>query len=696
MAPTIRLEDLLRLQQDTIERIARSSDLAETLNALCALVQHLVPHSVCSVMRLGPGAQELSVSAAPSASPELVAELDGLVPGEHAGSCGSAAFTGEAAIVADTSTDPRWAPMRSLAERFELKACWSIPFRSQSREVLGTFAISRSVIGVPDDTQLQVLRTAGHLAGIAIACDSAEVALHDQKKLLEGILEATEDPIFAKDAKGRYLLVNSAEARGVRASRRELVGLRDADLYPPHIAEHNERTDAEVLSTGVGRHYEQEYDNPQEGRRTFLIRKSPLLGSDGKPEGIVGVARDITTLKRTEEAMRQAQKLESLGVLAGGIAHDFNNLLTGILGNAELLLEGRASDTPIPHRAAGDQEGLDTRFRAHEPDARLLGQGRVRQTHRPPAEPRHGGRRPARQPGLQEGRARLRRRPRVAQRRGRPHTDPSARPEHPDQRVRGARGSAGSHPRPHEVRGGEHAAALRLGRRARGQDLRLSGGDRQRSRDGRRDARTDLRPLLHDQVRGPWASGSPPCRASSADIAARSRSGVGRGEGTTFTVHLPASSRAPETPAPEARSREAWQGHGTILVADDEEAVRRLATRVLKDAGLGVRTARDGQEAVEIFEAHPDEITAVILDLTTPRLDGHEAWRRLRSIRSDVPIIPLERVTPSRTPTLQFEERDLAGFLQKPYLPGELVDVVRRALTGSSAPHAVPSRRWTR
>jgi two-component system cell cycle sensor histidine kinase/response regulator CckA len=151
------------------------------------------------------------------------------------------------------------------------------------------------------------------------------------------------------------------------------------------------------------------------------------------------------------------------------------------------------------------------------------------------------------------------------------------------------------------------------------------------------------------------------------------------GEGTTFTVYLPASKLEPDQLPTLPKRREGWQGHGTILVADDEEAVRKLAARVLEDAGLTVRTAVDGQEAVEIFSSAPDEITAVILDLTTPRLGGHEACRLMRAIKSDVPIILSSGYT-EQDATQEFSERELAGFLQKPYLPVELVDLVRSVI----------------
>ena len=678
MAQAIRLDDLLRLQRKIIERIALEPDLVTTLDALCRFVEDLLPGSVCSIMRLDEQGL-LNVGSAPCAPSKLVEELNGLVPGELAGACGTAAYTGQLVIIEDTLTDPRWRDVRDIAKRFGIRGCWSIPLFAQDNEVLGTFAISRSEPGGPSDEQLQLLQTAGHLAGISIARERAEAAFHEQRELLDSIIESSEDPIYAKDAAGRYLLANSAEARGVRDSREEIVGLVDEDLYSPAISEQNRRTDAEVLATGQGLHYEQPFENSIEGRRTFLIKKSPLVGSDGRPRGVVGVARDITAVKRAEDALRRTQKLESLGVLAGGIAHDFNNLLTGILGNAELLLDEDSTGSR-PRDRDCVLEIKKAAIRASELTNQMLAYSGRGEFHKSVIH----------LPELVDELAAL-----VASSISKKaelvfemaddlpciEGDATQMRQLVMNILTNASEALGGEPGRirvvmRSVGRSEVPADTPLSSKAPPMFVVLEIEDTGMGMDERTKSRV-FDPFFTTKFTGRGlglAAVQGIVRGLRGSIEVESRPGAG----TTFRVFLPATERKPTAKRRE-RPRSAWHGDGTILVADDEEAVRKLATTVLQKAGLDVRTAADGLEAVQIFEREADEIAVIILDLTTPRLGGYEACRRLHSIRPDVPII-LSSGYCERDATREFDERDLAGFLQKPYLPGELLERVRQAL----------------
>ena len=115
---------------------------------------------------------------------------------------------------------------------------------------------------------------------------------------------------------------------------------------------------------------------------------------------------------------------------------------------------------------------------------------------------------------------------------------------------------------------------------------------------------------------------------------------------------------------------------GTILVVDDEEEVRDVMSDMLETLGLGVVTAGDGAEAVEIFEALPDSFRAVILDMAMPTMGGSEALRALRAIRPEIPVI----ICTGYGQDQNFEGAEPSAFLQKPFKLSSLVKKLEEAL----------------
>jgi CheY-like chemotaxis protein len=157
------------------------------------------------------------------------------------------------------------------------------------------------------------------------------------------------------------------------------------------------------------------------------------------------------------------------------------------------------------------------------------------------------------------------------------------------------------------------------------------------------------------------------------------------GAGSVFRVVFPASAgaTAPGVQAPPAASPRAterpWWDSGIVLLVDDEAPVRTMTTRMLSALGFDVLTAADGAEAVALFGTRSGEIRAILLDLTMPRMDGHEAFLALRRLRADVPIILCSGYD-VRECAERFSELAVNGFLQKPYRLEELKGVLRKVL----------------
>jgi CheY-like chemotaxis protein len=117
---------------------------------------------------------------------------------------------------------------------------------------------------------------------------------------------------------------------------------------------------------------------------------------------------------------------------------------------------------------------------------------------------------------------------------------------------------------------------------------------------------------------------------------------------------------------------------GTVLVVDDEELVRDVAAEILREVGFEVITATNGREAVDLFRHSAREIAAVLLDLTMPELSGEEAFRELRSIRDDVPIV-LTSGYDEQEMAQRFEGLGVSGFVKKPYVFERLAGAMRSA-----------------
>jgi len=117
------------------------------------------------------------------------------------------------------------------------------------------------------------------------------------------------------------------------------------------------------------------------------------------------------------------------------------------------------------------------------------------------------------------------------------------------------------------------------------------------------------------------------------------------------------------------------EGAGVVLVVDDEPTVQRAAQRILERRGFRVISAVDGRDALRKFDAHHDEIWAVLLDLTMPHLDGEQTMLALRERDPNVRVV-LTSGYNQQDVTTRFVGAGFAGFLQKPFVARELLDAI--------------------
>ncbi|MFK8186268.1 MAG: ATP-binding protein [Phormidesmis sp.] len=180
-----RLESLAHTQGHILEKVAAEVDAYTVFDILCRSLEQQLPDAFCSVLVLDPESKQLRDGAAPSLPPEYAAGVDGLLIGECAGSCGTAAYRGEAVFVNDIASDPLWAPFRDFALSYGIRACWSIPFLSKSGDVLGTFAITHRASCKPTAHHHAVLKAAAHLASIATEAHQTNLSRQQLHQTLE-------------------------------------------------------------------------------------------------------------------------------------------------------------------------------------------------------------------------------------------------------------------------------------------------------------------------------------------------------------------------------------------------------------------------------------------------------------------------------------------------------------------------------
>ncbi|MDQ6969561.1 MAG: response regulator [Mariprofundus sp.] len=153
-------------------------------------------------------------------------------------------------------------------------------------------------------------------------------------------------------------------------------------------------------------------------------------------------------------------------------------------------------------------------------------------------------------------------------------------------------------------------------------------------------------------------------------------------KGTTFKVLFPCSERLPEEQKDIVAEPVLLQGQGVILIVDDEETIREIASVILEDVGFTVLTAKDGEEGVQMFRQHQTDICAVLLDMTMPRLNGAEVFREIRLMQPDVQVI-LSSGYNEQDATNRFAGKGLAGFIQKPYSPEALQTMLLNAVAAA-------------
>ena len=494
----------------------------------------------------------------------------------------------------------------------------------------------------------------------------AEKTLLEKESDFRGLADGIADPFFAFDQDLRYNYWNHASETLLGIRSEDALGRSWEEMFPDLQGSEIDQTYREVLRTRRPTSVECPY---HDGQRERIFNLSIYPSGDG----IAVLAKDVTESRKAQEESDRAQKLESLGLLAGGIAHDFNNLLTAILGHINLARLDATPGRPADLRLSEAEKAIG---RARELTQQLLAfsKGGV-----PIRKPMHIG-------GLIMDAANF--------------------------CVHGANirceFSIPDDTWPVEVDEGQmnqvitnlvinatqampDGGLIRIGVR------NLTADDLSSSLlpDGRyveitvADEGVGISKKHLNQVFDPYFTtretgnglGLTTCytivRKHDGLITVKSRPG----KGTTFTVYIPASRRAPDV---QSTDETVLEGHGRILVMDDEEMIRDVCCQMLAQLGYEVETARDGAEAISRYVSAKESgqpFEAVIADLTVQSgMGGKETARRLLEIDPKVKIVVSSGY--SNDPVMaDFRSHGFQGVMMKPYHLKHLSRVLKKVLS---------------
>ncbi len=515
----------------------------------------------------------------------------------------------------------------------------------------------------------------------------AETALRSTNEVLTSLFNSSPLAAFSTDPEGRIALWNPTAERLLGWSADEVVG-RFAPMVPEGMDEFF-RDWVRAVSAGES-FLSRELDVVTADGEILPVSLSmaPVRGESGAVFGAMGMLQDLTDRKqaersraRLEQRLLEARQMETLGVLAGGIAHDYNNLLMSIIGNVDLAMLEAIPQTGL---AEGLEEIRRAAMRASDLTGQLLayaGKGALLMAKLDLADL------------VRKARGRL------------------------TGCLGGCRLSLDLPDRPLEIRGDSSQlqralenlvtnAAEALGGgggsvTVRATERIVSAGELDTASGAAMEPGVGIVLEVIDEGSGmsestlakvfdPFFSTKFTGRGMGLSaVLGVMRAHGGKigidselGRGSRVLLYFPRAADVAGLPRELDRGPDEaeFRGRGTVLVADDDEAVRRIAHRLLTHFGLDVVLAANGRDAIGLAVREGERIDLYLLDVVMPGLGGIEAFEEIRHRDPSARVALMSGYAePESIHSLQ--QRGLIGFIQKPFVQHQLLGVLREVFS---------------
>ncbi|MGO9953024.1 MAG: PAS domain S-box protein [Dissulfurispiraceae bacterium] len=506
----------------------------------------------------------------------------------------------------------------------------------------------------------------------------AEEALRKSEEQYRSLFQDSKDVIFISTPEGKIIKMNTA---GV-----ELFGYSSLEEFLSIDLEKNLYCDAQdrvkyrtvLEQNGFVKDYEVTMKRKNGRQVTVFVTATVLKNEDGDAALYRGIMRDMTEYKRLEKQLLQAQKMEVVGQLAGGIAHDFNNILCAINGYASLIQ--MEMDNGDPLKTYIDQI-LESGTRAAELTHSLLAFSRKQIMHKRPVDIKESIRK------FEKLVSRIIGEDIVV------HSVFASQDLHsivdPGQMEQVLMNLA-TNARDAMPQGGWFTVCAELvelddsfvqsyGYGTSGKYTLITVSDTGMGMEQEVMARI-FEPFFTTKEVG---KGTGLGLAMVYGIIKQHDGYINvyskPGKGTTFRIYLPATGSNETILARMTDGALPRGGTETILVAEDDEKLRKLADIILTQSGYNVILAKDGEEAINKFIDNKDRIQLIILDIMMPKRSGKEAFDKIKGIRPDTKILfssgyPADKIDRDEL----FSEK--ISLITKPVLPGDLLKKVRAML----------------